>query len=65
MKNLQILVLFLIGAVLTVVGALFKMMHWPAASLLLIVGMTFNAVAVVLLVFKLFRKNNSDSFLDS
>ena len=69
MKNPQILVLFLIGAVLTVIGALFKITHerkdWT--SFFLIIGMTFEAVAVILLLLKLFKKNknNSDSFLDS
>lgn len=69
MKNAQILVLFLIGAVLTVIGALFKITHerkdWT--SFFLIIGMTFEAVAGILLLLKLFKKNknNSDSFLDS
>jgi hypothetical protein len=67
MKNTQILVLFLIGAVLTIIGAYFKIMHEPQdwSSLFLIVGMTFEGVAAIMLLVKLFRKNNSDSFLDS
>jgi len=68
MKNPQILVLFLIGAVLTIIGVAFKMSHerkdWT--SLFLIVGMTFEAVAGIMLLLKLFKKNkDSDSFLDS
>ncbi len=68
MKNAQILVLFLIGAVLTIIGALFKITHerkdWT--TFFLILGMTFEAVAVILLILKLFKKkNNTDSFLDS
>jgi ABC-type enterobactin transport system permease subunit len=67
MKNPQILVLFLIGAVLTVIGALFKITHerrdWT--SFFLIIGMTFEAVATILLLIKLFKKKDSDSFLDS
>ena len=68
MKNSQILVLFIIGAVLTVIGALFKITNerkdWT--SFFLIIGMTFEAVAGILLILKLFKKNknNSDSFLD-
>ncbi|WP_133242673.1 GldL-related protein [Flavobacterium psychrotolerans] len=65
MKNTQILILFIIGAVVTVLGALFKIMEWPLFSLLLIVGMTFEAVAGFLLILKLIQKNNSDSFMDS
>jgi len=68
MKNSQILVLFLIGAVLTVIGALFKITNerkdWT--TFFLIIGMTFEAVAGIMLLLKLFKKNNNkDSFLDS
>jgi hypothetical protein len=67
MKNSQILVLFLIGALLTIIGALFKITHerkdWT--SFFLIIGMTFEAVAGILLLIKLFKKKDSDSFLDS
>lgn len=67
MKNPQILVLFLIGSVLVITGVFFKITNQPKdwSSLFIIVGMTFEAVAGVLLVFKLFKKNKSDSFLDS
>lgn len=67
MKNPQILVLFLIGSVLVITGAFFKITNQPKdwSSLFIIVGMTFEAVAGVLLIFKLFKKNKSDSFLDS
>lgn len=69
MKNTQILVLFLIGAVLTIIGAIFKISHerkdWT--TFFLIIGMTFEAVAGILMLLKLFKKNknNTDSFLDS
>ena len=69
MKNIQILVLFLIGIVMTALGVLLKITNeqkdWT--SLFLIVGMTIEAVAGILLLLKLFKKNknNSDSFLDS
>lgn len=69
MKNSQILVLFLIGAVLTIIGAIFKITHerkdWT--TFFLIIGMTFEAVAGILMLLKLFKKNknNTDSFLDS
>jgi hypothetical protein len=69
MKNSQILVLFLIGAVLTIIGAIFKISHerkdWT--TFFLIIGMTFEAVAGILMLLKLFKKNknNTDSFLDS
>ena len=67
MKNPQILSLFLIGAGLTFIGALLKITHERQylSSFFLIIGMTFEAVAAILLIIKLFKKNKSDSFLDS
>jgi len=67
MKNIQILVLFLMGSALVISGVFFKITNEPKdwTSLFLIVGLTFEAAAGVLLVFKLFKKNKSDSFLDS
>lgn len=69
MKNTQILVLFLIGAVLIITGVAFKITNerkdWT--SFFLIIGLTFEAAAGILLLLKLIKqnKNNSDSFLDS
>ena len=69
MKNTQILVLFLIGALLIIIGAAFKITNerkdWT--TFFLIVGMTFEAFAGIMLLIKLLTKNkkNNDSFLDS
>ena len=65
MKNIQILVLFIIGSVVTALGVLFKSMEYAVASFFLIVGMTFNGVAFISLVLKLLKKKDSDTFLDS
>ena len=56
MKNIQILVLFIIGSVLTALGIIFKSMDYAVASFFLIVGMTFNGVALIAMVFKLLKK---------
>jgi hypothetical protein len=55
------------GSALVISGVFFKITNEPKdwTSLFLIVGLTFEAAAGVLLVFKLFKKNKSDSFLDS
>ena len=65
MKNLQIFVLFLIGGILTALGVLFKLLLYSFSSFFLIVGMTFNGVALLLIIYKLAKKKDSDSFLDS
>ena len=59
MKNSQIIILFIIGVVLTMGGALMKILSFEGASFLLIIGMTFNSFAVMLLILKFFKNNNS------
>jgi hypothetical protein len=44
------LILFLIGMILTIVGSLFKIMHWPGASIMLPVGMLTEAAAIIVLI---------------
>jgi Kef-type K+ transport system membrane component KefB len=62
--NIQLLILFFIGLVLTLAGAILKLKGSPEASLFLIIGMTFEAVALLVLILKLLQKNPK-SFLDS
>ena len=49
------LVLFLISMVLTIVGALFKIQHWPGASFMLVIGILSQALAIVLLILALLK----------
>jgi hypothetical protein len=56
MKPSQIFILFIIGLILTLFGVVFKLLDWPLASLLLIVGMTFEAVTGAVLVYKMIKK---------
>jgi len=51
------LVLFLLGMVITVAGALFKLMHWPFASWILIVGMLTEALAIIVLIAIVLKKS--------
>jgi len=44
------LVLFLLGMVITIIGALFKLMHWPGANFMLIIGMLTEAIAIFTLI---------------
>ena len=66
MKNKHILIVFIVAAIVVVIGALFKFMHWPGASVMLIAGMLGQAFCGILLIAKLIKgNNNSDGFLDS
>ena len=50
-KQLRIpLILFLVGMIITIVGALFKIMHWYAGIIFLTVGMLTEAAALILLI---------------
>ena len=44
------LVLFLLWMVITIIGALFKLMHWPGANFMLIIGMLTEAIAIITLI---------------
>lgn len=49
-KYLPSLIVFLIGMILTIIGLLFKIMHWPGASIMLIIGMLSEAAALIILI---------------
>ena len=51
------LILFLIGMILTIIGSLFKLMHWPGATIMLIVGMLTEVAAVITLILVISKKN--------
>ncbi|BCY29185.1 GldL-related protein [Flavobacterium okayamense] len=51
------LVLFLVGMIFSILGALFKMMHWMGAHYLLIFGMLTEAFALIVLIFAILRKD--------
>lgn len=63
MKNWLIIVIFLFGLAITIVGAMFKLMHWPGASIMLIGGMGIKAVAVLMLIIKLISGTRSNEWL--
>ena len=50
------LVLFLLGMVITIVGALFKLMHWPGANIMLKIGMLAEATALISLIVIVFKR---------
>lgn len=64
MKIKHILVLFILGFILTVIGALFKVMHWPNASMLLIFGALTKVFSGILLIIKLIQTDKFKDFLN-
>lgn len=51
------LILFLIGMILTIIGSLFKLMHWSGATIMLIVGMLTEVAAIITLILVISKKN--------
>ncbi|OIQ22669.1 hypothetical protein [Lacinutrix sp. MedPE-SW] len=49
------LVVYLIGFGVTIIAALFKMMHWPYGAELLIFGMLFQALGVLITIIILIK----------
>ena len=49
------LVLFLLGMAITIIGALFKIMHWPGANFMLSIGMITEAIALITLIVVLLK----------
>jgi hypothetical protein len=49
-------IIFLIGMILTIIGALFKIMHWTGANALLSIGMLSEVVAIVILIITVIKK---------
>ena len=52
MKVKHILALFILGLICTVLGALFKIMHWPGAGAMLVVGLGTEAVIFLFSAFE-------------
>jgi hypothetical protein len=44
------LVFLLSGIAITIIGALFKIMHWPGATILLSLGLLAEACAIIIII---------------
>lgn len=64
MKNWHILTAFLFGVMITIIGALFKIMHWEGAAMMLIVGMGLKALAILLLIVKVVQMRKTNELLN-
>jgi hypothetical protein len=64
MKYWHILVIFIMAMAVTLVGALFKLMHWPGASLMLMAGMGGQFISLVLVAAKVISDRKNNNFLN-
>ena len=65
MKVKHIIVLFLLGMFITIIGALFKIQHWPYGSEILTVGSLTEGLAMLLGIWKLLTTKKFKEFLNS
>jgi len=59
--RLRIILAFVLSALLVMVGAFFKIMHWPFATLLLIFGQLLMLVTFVFLLVKWTKKGQASN----
>ncbi len=48
----------IISLIITIIGAMFKIMHWPGASTLLIIGLLTSLIYILIALFKIFQIEN-------
>jgi hypothetical protein len=64
MKWSVIIILFAFGMVVTIVGAFFKLMHWPGNNFMLGFGLAVQAIALISLIVKLLKKDKIDKSIN-
>jgi uncharacterized membrane protein YoaK (UPF0700 family) len=47
---------FTLGIAITIIGALFKIMHWPGANVLLTTGLLSEAAALIILIISIAKR---------
>ena len=52
-------VLFLIGMIVTILGSLLKIMHWPMGHLFLIIGMLTEILSIIILIIVLLKNSTN------
>lgn len=65
MKVKHIIAIFVIGIVLLVIGACFKINHWLFANELLISGSILKVIAGILFIWKILTTDKFKEFLNS
>ncbi len=64
MKIKHIIALFILGLICTILGAMFKVLHWMWAPELLILGTFTKVIAAILAIWKVLTTNKFKDFLN-
>ena len=65
MKTKYILVLIIIGFLITIIGTLFKIQHWPYGFELYLTGTLFKLIFGIALIYKILTYKKFQDFLNS
>ena len=65
MKTKYIISIFIIGCISMLVGSMFKIMHWPYTSQLIITGTALQVLGALLTIGKIFTSDKFKDFLNS
>lgn len=64
MKAKYALIILIVGFALSIIGAMFKIMHWPFASDMLMVSTAMQVIGCITLLYKLVTYPKIKDFLD-
>ncbi len=64
MKIKHLLIFIIFGFIFTVIGALFKIQHWPYASEILTIGTLIKVIFGILLIWKILTTDKFKEFLN-
>lgn len=65
MKVKYAVVMLIFGIILSLIGSLFKVMHWPFGNSLLIIATFLEVVGGIILGYKLLKYSKIKDFLNS
>ncbi len=51
--------LLVVGSVAVIMGCLFKLQHWPCAAIMLVIGLTLEAIGVPLMILYLWKNRSA------
>ena len=64
MKVKHVLIVFILGMILTTIGAFFKIQHWPGAAKILLVSLLLEVIGGLLFIWKLATIKDFKDFLN-
>ena len=50
------LTLLVLGVVITIIGAIFKLMYWPGAKIMMLFGMLAEVIGLIVLIYRMLKK---------